>query len=65
MHSLTSAADGGESKLHALGRFTIRERTPSGNHWVCDWVGKRTGLDGVAKRKLPIPCRELNPDRWH
>jgi hypothetical protein len=26
-------------------------------------VGPRVCLDGVAKTKIPIPCRELNPSR--
>jgi hypothetical protein len=57
MHSLTSVVDGGEwSALH-LGRFTPRERTP-GAHWIGGWVGPRTILDAVEKKKIPSPRQE-------
>jgi hypothetical protein len=60
MHSLTSALDGGEwSALH-LGRFTPRERAPV-THWIGGWVGPRSGLDAVVKRKITSPRRESNP----
>jgi len=26
-------------------------------------VGPKTGLEAVAKRKIPRPCQELNPDQ--
>jgi hypothetical protein len=41
------------------GRFTTRERTP-GTHWIGVWVGPRTVLDAVVKRKIPSPLRESN-----
>jgi hypothetical protein len=53
-HSLTSALDGGS------GRFTPWERAP-GTHWIGGWVGPRTVLDAVVKRKIPSPRRESNP----
>jgi hypothetical protein len=39
-----------------------RERAP-GTHWIGGWVDPRAGLDAVAKRKIPSPCRESNPCR--
>jgi hypothetical protein len=42
--------------------YAVGEGTP-GTYWVGGWVGPRAGLDAVAKRKIPIPCRESNPDR--
>jgi hypothetical protein len=33
-----------------------------GVHWTGGWDGCRAGLDAVAKRKIPILCRESNPD---
>jgi hypothetical protein len=42
-------------KLHAL-----RERAP-GTHRIGGWMGPKAGLDAVAKRKIPTPCRESNP----
>jgi hypothetical protein len=43
---------GGEWSASRPGRFTPRER---------DWVGSRTVLDAVVKRKIPHPRRESNP----
>jgi hypothetical protein len=28
---------------------------------VVGWVGPRTSLDTVAKRKIPSPCQDSNP----
>jgi hypothetical protein len=54
---LTSALDGCEwSALHS-GRFTPRERAP-GTHCVGRWMGTRSGLVAVMKRKIPSPCRD-------
>jgi hypothetical protein len=50
---LTSAVVGGQ--LHAPAALPPEEEPP-GIHWVGDWVGPRTGLDDVEKRKiLPLP----------
>jgi hypothetical protein len=58
---LTSALVGGEWSASRLGRFTSGERAP-GAHWIEDWVGSRTGLDDVKRRKiLPLPGLELRP----
>jgi hypothetical protein len=40
--------------------FTPRERVPD-IHWTGSWMGPRTGLEAVLKRKFPSPCRESNP----
>jgi hypothetical protein len=37
-----------------------RERA-SGTHHIGSLVSPRAGLDSVVKRKIPTPCRELNP----
>jgi hypothetical protein len=42
------------------GRLTPREGAP-GTHWIRGWVGPRSGLDAVMKRKFPSPCRDSNP----
>jgi hypothetical protein len=57
---LTSALDGGEWSASRLGRFTPRERA-HGTHWVGGWVGPKTVLDAMVKRKIPRPRRESNP----
>jgi hypothetical protein len=57
----TSALVGGEWAASRLGRFTLEERAP-GTHWIGRWVGPRTSLDDVEKRKmLPLPGLELQP----
>jgi hypothetical protein len=58
---LTSALPGGEwSALHPR-RFNPGERTP-GTYWIGVWVGPRTGLDDVEKRKFTtLPGLELRP----
>jgi hypothetical protein len=30
-------------------------------HWIGDWMGHRTVLDAVVKRKIPSPRRESKP----
>jgi hypothetical protein len=40
--------------------FTSREEAP-GTHWIGGWMGPRAGLDTVAKRETPSPCRDSNP----
>jgi hypothetical protein len=46
-------------QLHALAT------SPPGKepwyHWIGGWVSPRAILDAVVKRKIPSPCRELNP----
>jgi hypothetical protein len=65
-HSLTSTLDGGERSASRTDRFTSRARAPS-IHWVRGWIGPRTGLDAVVKRKIPSLRRESNSDHpiWY
>jgi hypothetical protein len=44
---------GAESSASRPGRFTPGERAPD-IQWRGGWVGLRTGVDAVAKRKNPI-----------
>jgi hypothetical protein len=48
---LTSALAGGEWSASRPGRFTPGETAP-GTHWIGGWVGPRTSLDDVKKRKF-------------
>jgi hypothetical protein len=59
-HCLTSALDGGEWSASRFGLFTPRERA-TGTHWIGGWVGPRTVLEEVVKRKILGPRRESNP----
>jgi hypothetical protein len=59
-HSLTSALDGREWSASRPARFTPRKRAPD-THWAGGWVGPRSVLDAVVKRKIPTPRRESNP----
>jgi hypothetical protein len=47
-------------QLHALGRFTPRERA-LGTLWIRGWVGCRACLDTVVKWKNFQPLPELEP----
>jgi hypothetical protein len=58
---LYSALFGGEWSASRPGRFTLGERAPC-TLWIGDWVGPRTGLEYVEKRKIsPLPVLELRP----
>jgi hypothetical protein len=59
-HSLTSALDWGVWLASRTGRFIPRERAP-GTHWIGGCLGPWAVLDGVVKRKIPSPRRELKP----
>jgi hypothetical protein len=48
------------NQLHALAALPPRERAP-GTNWIGDWVGSRTVLDAVVKRKVPSLLRESKP----
>jgi hypothetical protein len=49
--------------LSRVSKFTLYpgERAP-GTHWIGGWVGPRTGLDAVKKRKISH-CLESNQGR--
>jgi len=51
---LTSALGGGEWSASRRGRLIPRERAPV-VHWIVCWVGHRSGLDAVVKRKITSP----------
>jgi hypothetical protein len=58
---LTSAIARGEWSASRPGRFTPGVRAPS-THWKRGWMGPRTGLANVEKRKfLILPGLELRP----
>jgi hypothetical protein len=58
---LTSEPVGGEWSASRPGRFTPGERAPV-THWIGCWVGLRTRLENVEKRKfLTLPGLELRP----
>jgi hypothetical protein len=52
---------GGELSPSRLSQFTLGERAPN-THWIGGWVGPRTGLENVEKRKsLLLPVLHLQP----
>jgi hypothetical protein len=53
---MISALDCGDRSDSRPGRFNPVKNTP-GTHWIGGWVGPRTGLDAVEKRKA-FPCLE-------
>jgi hypothetical protein len=57
---LISALDGGEWSTSGPGPFISRERD-SDTHWIGSWVGSRADVGAVVKKKIPSPCRDLNP----
>jgi hypothetical protein len=59
---LTSSLDGGEWLVSSLSRFNRKKISPD-THWIGGWVGHRVGIDAVAKRRSPFPCRESDPGR--
>jgi hypothetical protein len=60
LHTLISELDGDEGLASRSSRFTPGERTP-GTHWAGHWVGPRTGLDVMAKRKIPVLAWNRTP----
>jgi hypothetical protein len=46
-------------QLHAPAALPPKERAP-GTHWIRVWMGARTVLDAVVKRKITSPRRESN-----
>jgi len=61
MHYLTLALDGGEWSPSHTSHFIPRERAP-GTRWIRGWVGPRTSLDMMLKRKILSSCQESNPN---
>jgi hypothetical protein len=59
---LTSALNGGECSVSRPCRFTPGDRS-LGTHEIAGWVGPRTGVDVVEKRKISCPCLYSKPDR--
>jgi hypothetical protein len=58
---LISALAGGVLSASCPGRFTPGERA-AGTLWIGGWVGPRTGMDAVEKRKFfPVSGLELQP----
>jgi hypothetical protein len=56
---LTSALVGGEWSTSRPSNFAPGKRAP-GSNWTGAWVGLRTGLDDVEKRKfLPLSGLEI------
>jgi hypothetical protein len=49
---LISLLDGDEWSASHPGRFIPGEIYPT-DHWTGDWVGARTGMDAVEKRRNP------------
>jgi hypothetical protein len=57
---LTSALAGGEWLVSRPG-CSIPEERALGTHWLGGWVGPRTGLNDMKKRKFSLPGLELRP----
>jgi len=58
---LTSAVDGGGEWLASRpGHFTPGKRIPDTN-WIGGWVGSRTDLDAVMKRKKSMALPGIEP----
>jgi hypothetical protein len=61
---MTSALVGGEWSASRLGRFTPGEKAPV-THWIGGWVGPRTGLDDMEKRKFLTVYSNADPSVVH
>jgi hypothetical protein len=60
---LTSTLVGSEWSASCSGRYIPGRNTP-GIHWIGGWMGLRTSLDDMGRRKiLPLLELELRPPR--
>jgi hypothetical protein len=60
---LTSTLGRGELSASRPGRFNPGE-VATDTYWIGSWMGPRTGLEAVEKRKfLPLPGLEHRPSR--
>jgi hypothetical protein len=58
----TSALVGGEWSASCPGGFPPPREEPPDIHWIGGWVGPRTGLDEMERRKFfTLPGLELRP----
>jgi hypothetical protein len=47
-------------QLHAPVDLPLGKKNPPVAHWIGGWVGPRTGLDKVERRKiLPLPVKHV------
>jgi len=61
-HYVMKMYGGVEVQLHAFsGQLHDPATLPTGTHWRGHWVGPRTSLDAVAKRKKSLPLPGTNP----
>jgi hypothetical protein len=48
--------------MEVSGQLHVPAASPQGKspwyHWIGGWVGPRTSLDAVVKRKIPSPSRD-------
>jgi hypothetical protein len=59
---ITLVLDGGEWSASFSGHFTPKEKSPQFPFdMMGGWVGHRTVLDSVAKRRKPVHCLKLDP----
>jgi len=57
---LTSTLDGGKGSTSLSGHFSASKKS-HGTHPIEVWVGPRTRMEVLKKRKISCFCRELNP----
>jgi hypothetical protein len=60
IYNLTWALEGAEWPVSLITCFISREAAAS-THCVEGWMGPRSRVGAVEKRKISCPCRKLNP----